>query len=345
MANDKNILSASEFSAVLDISTDGIISVDEEQHILMFNRGAEKIFGYSREEVIGNSLSMLIPDGSREAHSRHVKEFAQSEISSKLMGERSDVFGRKKDGSVFPAEVSISKAVSNQRVVSIAVIRDVSERRKKEEKIESSLREKELLLEEVHHRVKNNLQIISSLLNLQIDALGEGPGSEAIQDAQSRVKSIALIHESLYRSHDFAKIVFFEYLGELAQNLLLSTGMLHRVDVEVEPSNETLELDKAVPSGLIVNELITNSLKHAFPRDSKGLIQIRFKAQENNEFLLEVEDNGRGLPEDLDILQSKTLGIQLVTNLTAQLEGNIEFVDKNGGGLLVRIIFRNLRER
>lgn len=205
-------------------------------------------------------------------------------------------------------------------------LRDSIKRRQAEAQIKKSLREKEALLKEVHHRVKNNLQIISSLLNLQSNAIKDENILALFRDSQNRVRLMAMIHEKLYQSNNFGTIELADYLRDLSSHLLRS----YRIDrtnfcLEIDISRISLKIDTAVSCGLIINELITNSLKYAFPPDRDpcllGKINIAAKQTDSNHFSICYQDNGVGLPDDLDIENTKTLGLQLVTGLTEQLGG------------------------
>jgi two-component sensor histidine kinase/HAMP domain-containing protein len=209
--------------------------------------------------------------------------------------------------------------------------KEIQERRSVEDKIRESLAEKEVLLKEIHHRVKNNLQVITSLLNLQSRKIKDPTTLEMFRDSQGRVKSMALIHEKLYRSSDLSRINFADYADNLAKYLLTSFKMetcIVRVQNMAEPIY--LSVDTAVPCGLILNELISNCLKHAFTNRSEGQITIKFYHISQDEFVLQVSDNGVGIPGNIDYMNTTSLGMQLVNTLTSQLDGKIELLQDMG---------------
>jgi len=205
------------------------------------------------------------------------------------------------------------------------------DRKEAEERTSLSLQEKEVLLKEIHHRVKNNLQIISSLLNLQANYLTEKPYREMFRESQNRVKSMALIHEKLYQSKDFVSIDFCDYIKDLATNLFRSYKVdPQSINLEINVTDVHLEIDKAIPIGLIVNELITNSLKHAFPGRKEGRIVVNFRSGDNGRYVLQVGDDGIGIPDDFNFKETTSLGLQLVSTLADQIKGNIRLLGRPG---------------
>lgn len=222
------------------------------------------------------------------------------------------------------------------------MVRDVSERKKVEKQLRTSLEEKEALLKEIHHRVKNNLQMISSLLNLQSKFIKDKRAVAVLKDTQNRVKSISLIHERLYESKELKVVNFGLYVRNLMAHLFDSCrANSFGVSLELDVQNILLPLEKAIPCGLIVNELVSNSLKHAFPRESrKGfqqapstdgkVIRLEFYSGKANRITLRVRDNGIGFPENLDFRKTETFGLQLVTTLVGQLKGKVELDRRRG---------------
>lgn len=216
---------------------------------------------------------------------------------------------------------------------------EIARREHSEERIRCSLKEKEILLAEIHHRVKNNLQIISSLLALQADLVSDWAARDVLEDSRNRIRSIALIHEHIYRSRDLSRIDFHEYLRSLASNLLKNHSDTRiEISVDTDESPVYMGMDKALPCSLIINELVTNCMKHAFPPHAEGEIRIVFSSTEDDGFLLSVTDNGKGFPDNLDFRSTKSLGLQLVVNLAEiQLQGSIELL--TGEGTEFRILF------
>jgi PAS domain S-box-containing protein len=253
----------------------------------------------------------------------------------------------------------------------IGVAKNITERKEAEEQIKASLREKEVLLKEIHHRVKNNMQIVSSLLNLQSESVDDENTRQILKKSQNRVKSMALVHEKLYQTEDLSSIDFGEYTRSLTTRLLHSFGEETRgVQLVIDMDEVCLDVNKAIPCGLIINEIVTNSFKHAFTDsttdvdknklEGKGVIKVSMRKNADPEsrtsadvetlaqtagrssvsaeiapgqagiIELVVGDNGIGLPEGLDFRNTKTLGMELVITLVGQLEGSIEYVNKGG---------------
>ena len=203
-----------------------------------------------------------------------------------------------------------------------------------------SLEEKEVLLKEIHHRVKNNLQIITSLLSLQSGKISDEYLLNEFKDCESRVKSMALIHEKLYRSSDLSRIDIGAYVESLTKYLIHSFNIdLTRINLELVVDPIFLNVDKAVPCGLIINELVSNSLKYAFPGESKGTILIKLERKDDNQLSLIVSDNGIGMSNNFDIKNMNSLGLQLVETLTRQLGASLDI--QNNNGLVVKIVFND----
>jgi len=288
-----------------------------------------EVYGLKKEEVVGKKVTEVIPE---------IKNVEPDLIS--IYGEVA-LTGESRQLEFyfepFDRWYSVS-AYSPQKNYVATVSEDITERKKTEEQIQASLYEKEVLLKEVHHRVKNNLQFIASLLSMQARRIADPASLEVFVNSQSRVHSMALIHERLYKSDSLAEIDFEDYVRMLVKDLLASHVVQpEAIRVDVDMDRIPLKLDAAVPCGLIVNELVTNALKHAFPDGRRGTIRIGFN-QTNGVFVLAVRDDGAGLPEDAETRKTTSLGLRLVQILTEQLEGDIA-LQSDGRGTEAIITF------
>jgi len=202
--------------------------------------------------------------------------------------------------------------------------------------METSLREKEVLLKEVHHRVKNNLQLITSLLNLQADRLADVRLKDILKDNQTRIKSMALVHEELYQSEDLSWVNFGDYLRRLTFGLIQTYGKAGKaIEVQFDVEEDVrLGIDAAIPCGLLVNELLTNALAHAFAGRAGGKVTVRF-ARDETKCMLGVADDGIGLPESIDVHTTETLGLHLVSTLAEQLRGSLSVRRGDGTSFLL----------
>ncbi|WP_424357519.1 PAS domain S-box protein [Methanocella sp. MCL-LM] len=241
----------------------------------------------------------------------------------------------RRKGLFSPGIIALWERLADYLAVALAKLRT-------EDALRESLKEKEVLLKEVHHRVKNNLQIITSLLNLQMSKLQDADVVTALTESQSRIRSMALLHEKLYQSKDLSSIDFGEYVRGLISSAYRTYGANPgQISVEIQADDVRLGIDTAIPCGLIINELSTNAFKYAFPGDRQGRLTIRVSAEESGQVELIISDNGTGLPAGFDLDKVTTLGLQLVVSLVNQLEGEIEI--KNEGGVTYRITFREKR--
>jgi PAS domain S-box-containing protein len=277
--------------------------------------------GYTRDELIGNSARILYPsqDDYEFVGTEKYRQIQEQEVGTV------ETRWRRKDGvvrDVLLSSVPLDPSDWNLGVTFSAL--DITERKVAEEQQRSLLREKEILLAEVHHRVKNNMQVITSLLNLQAEDVPDDYTRILFEESRNRIHSMALVHEQLYRSKEYASISFEEYVNQLG-SMLFSMYQVNFDDVQfvVEAGEVNLELDKAIPCGLILNELMTNSLKYAFPDGRRGKLWINMKSNKEK-MILHIGDDGIGLPVDFDVHNTKTLGLQLVNLLVEHdLHGSI----------------------
>lgn len=217
-------------------------------------------------------------------------------------------------------------------------IRYAIERKRSEDQIKAALKEKEVLLKEIHHRVKNNLQVISSLLKLQSRSINDERTLEMFKESENRVRSMALIHEKLYRSRDLANIDFRGYTQDLVADLFQSYGAkAGKISLKKDIEDISLGVETAIPCGLIINELISNALRHAFPEGREGEIDITFRSSDEDKIELIISDNGIGIPTNFDIRNTKSLGLHLVNILAEdQLKGEIELDRTEGTKFLIK---------
>jgi PAS domain S-box-containing protein len=320
---------------VISMAADAIIAIDGDQRIAIFNRSAEEIFGWTREEVVGKPLDLLLPDPLRGRHRTEVASFAQEPTKARWVAKRNAVRGLRKNGEEFLAEVAVSKQQTDSGWQFTVILRDITARRRLEDEQARIHAERAVLLKEIHHRVKNNLQVISSLFYLQAQRTEQENVGRLLDESRGRLQSIALIHEKLYRSEHLASIDFGDYLRDLTANLTGAIGaQAPQVKVRVEVDEIFLDIDRAIPCALIVNELVSNSMKHAFPGGRHGEIRVAI-TRADSELEVEVSDTGIGFPADLDFQNVTTLGLQLVMSLTKQLRGAVELV--RGEGTTFRI--------
>ncbi|HWW60569.1 MAG TPA: histidine kinase dimerization/phosphoacceptor domain -containing protein, partial [Thermoanaerobaculia bacterium] len=281
-------------------------------------------------DLIGQQVEVLLPARLRGNHARARERYGAAP-HPRPMGSGLDLVARRQDGSEFPVEISLSPLHTDQGSLVMSIVRDITDRRRAEEQIQASLREKEALLREIHHRVKNNLQVTSSLLRLQAGAIGDSQAREVFIETQNRIRSMALVHEKLYQSTNLSGIDFAEYTRTLGDLLFKSFGVdPSRIALSVEGGGVLLSIDIAVPCGLIVNELLSNALKHAFPNQRKGIIRVTVAGDDDARRHFVVHDDGVGLPPELDVTATSTLGLQLVRGLIQQIDGKLDIERTDG---------------
>lgn len=291
--------------------------------------------GYDREELLKmNPLDIIVPD-ARDILFKNIQKLEKTGHS------KFDILNMTKNGEELPVEVSIHIFRLRGIPVALTISRDITDRKEAEMQMKKSLDEKETLLREIHHRVNNNLQVISSLLNLQAYAEEEEKSRNILLVTQSRITSMAMIHEKLYKSPDLTHINMKKYIETFTSDLFY----LYQVDRDVIHLNldvEEIELgiETAIPLGLVINEIIVNTLKHAFPNEQEGNIGISFKT-DGDYFILIIKDDGIGLAENITIKTAQTLGLQLVNNLITQLEAELEIIRNHGTAF--KIVFKELR--
>ncbi|MBI3877903.1 MAG: PAS domain S-box protein [Verrucomicrobia bacterium] len=315
-------------AAIVESSADAIISKDPDGIITSWNRSAERLFGYTTAEAVGQPISILIPP-QRQAEEAQLIERIEKDEPIKSY----ETVRRRKDGSLVDVSLTVSH-LKDARGVNIGVskiARDITERKLAEERIRASLREKDVMLQEIHHRVKNNLQVVSSLLNLQSINMKSPEALAALSESRARVQTMALVHEKLYQSRNLSELDFAEFARSLTANLLRAFGIgPDAVGLRVEMEHVLLDINRAIPCALILNELVSNAFKYAFPAGRRGEVWVRLERTPRDELRLVVGDNGVGLPKGFDPAQGQSLGLQLVQTLVRQLDGAMRVNSENG---------------
>ncbi len=327
-----------ELSHIYNTSPVGLCLLDTDLRYVRINEALAEINGSSVEAHIGKTLADIIPDLAPELAEvyRDVLETGEPVLGSEVHGVTPARPDEERDWlvSYYPVLDQDGSTIGLGTVV-----QDITQVKRAEERIRASLREKEVLLREIHHRVKNNLQLVTSLLRLQAARIEEKSQRDAFEDSQSRIRSMALIHEKLYRSEDLARIDFQGYAEDLVQDLFRTYGVTgSRVCLSMEVEDLQLGVSHAIPCGLILSEIVSNSLKYAFPNNNSGEIRISLCSVDGDLLELVVGDDGVGLPEDKDMETTESLGLRLVKILVEdQLGGEIEVNREKGTEYRIRM--------
>jgi PAS domain S-box-containing protein len=342
-------VSEEKYRTLFETMTQGVVFQAADGRIVDANPAAERILGLSLDQMRGRTSldprwRAIHEDGTDypgETHPAMVAVQTGSAVQNVMMG----VFNPKTEKYHWINVNAIPQyRLGEQTPFQVyAMFEDITKRKQAEEQVQASLREKEVLLKEIHHRVKNNLQIVSSLLNLQSQTVKDRSSLEVLRESQNRIRSMALIHEKLYRSKDLARVDFSEYVHDLSTFLFRSyQADSSAVSLRVNAARDVqLGIDTAIPCGLIVNELVSNALKHAFPGGRAGEVWVELARTGGNMLTLVVRDNGVGFPASEDYRHTQSLGLQLVNTLVDQLEGSLEL--DPGGGTTFKIMFAGPR--
>ncbi|KST64549.1 histidine kinase dimerization/phosphoacceptor domain -containing protein [Mastigocoleus testarum] len=324
------IVSEERYARAINAGKVGIWELNLENNQIYIDPNLKKILGYNEYEVsncFSDWLNLIHPEDL---------QLVNLELNSYLQGTKSKYEVqhrmRHKNGSYlwFLARGNLIQDHGYKPCYIAGSNTDISTNKQIEDKLKISLKEKDILLKEIHHRVKNNLQIISSLLRLQARKIQDTEVSNIFRDSQNRVHAMAMIHEKLYQSTEFAKIKICDYINNLASNLILSFRANELIKIKLEIEEIYLKIDTSIICSLIINELVSNSIKYAFPKyNNKNIIIIIFSALGNDKYLLKISDNGIGINQDY-LHQKQTIGLQLVWNLVEQIEGSISCEVKSG---------------
>lgn len=308
-------------------------------NIMDANEKSCYFYGYTKEELISKKITDINTLSKSEV-------FEEMERAGTEKREHFLFRHRLSNGEVRDVEVYSGPVYREGRKLLYSIIHDITDKKRMEKDIAHKLKEKELLLGEIHHRVKNNLAVVTSILRMQRQNITDKKHLELFKESENRVNSMALIHEKLYRSGDMGRIDFSEYIQSLSSSLFNTyrTAAPGKMDLKMDIGDIYLGIDMAVPCGLLINELITNVLKHAFPGGSSGELYIKMHKEKDGQIGLTVKDNGVGLPNDLDIRETESLGYQLIVGLSeSQLGGKMEL--RRGGGTEVIVRFREAEKK
>ncbi len=330
-------LAEAKYRNIFENAAEGIFQTSVEGRIISCNPATATILGYDSPD----DLIACVTDVEKQLY---VAPQRRGDLLDMLRTQGNvknfEVELYRKDGSRQWTQLSLHPTFDEQGEIIYlnGIMLDITERKRVEDLIRNSLHEKEILLKEIHHRVKNNLQMITSLLELQSYSVPDAQSRKFFRECQDRILSMALVHEKLYETKDLVSIDFGEYLGNLVNHLFETYTPNKRISLNIQAASLPMGIDEAIPCGLIVNELVTNSLKYAFPGSGSGELSVQLNIGEDDMIMLTVADNGVGLPPGLDYRNTDSLGLQLVTLLVKQRKGQIELND--GPGTVFTIKFR-----
>jgi len=336
-AEEELRLSEERHRAIYDQAYIGISRIAKMGRFLLVNQRLCDMLGYNADELYKKTFYEL---GVQEEVEESLVEWDQL-LSGKIKNFSREQTYVRKDGELLSANVTVSlvRDSNDSPNYFVAVFEDITERKEHERQLEESIKEKEVLLKEVHHRVKNNMQVISSILNLQSSYIDDETALSILRESQDRIKSMSFVHESLYQSKTLSEVNFSEYIKNIASNLFHSYGRPEGgISLQFELEEVFLNLDTSIPCGLIINEVVSNSLKYAFEGKEKGIIKIEFSKLSDGKLKLIIGDDGIGLPSNFDIENAETLGLQLVTTLVTQVSGVLEI--KTNKGTQFSIVFK-----
>lgn len=323
--------------AAVEQSSNTIVITDINGKIEYVNKKFTDLTGYSKDEALGGNPCIL---NSGETPAEIYKDMWTTILTGKVW--EGELKNKKKTGEHYWERIKITPVIDENDVITnfIAIKDDITKDKRVNEKLAQSLLEKEIMLKEIHHRVKNNLQIVISLLNLQSTSVDDVKLKNQLLISQNRVRSMAIIHQLLYRSQDLSNIDMEEYLLSISSQLLTTySDQRDAVNIKINSNEISFTIETAVPFGLLVNELITNSLKHGFPNGKKGSISVTLTRIDNDSFELDYYDDGIGIPLTVINGHVVSFGMHLIEMLVSQLEGNIQQVP-SAKGTNYKIVFR-----
>jgi len=318
-----------QLAAIINNTTDIVVSIDRNYNIVQFN---QLLFDMVKRRY-GKDIKegMPILETMEEENHKDILNIYERVFREEKSVVAVETFAVSESRKLY-FETNYNPIRQDGKTVGIAIFsRDISEKIASETDLRGALKEKEVLLKEVHHRVKNNLQVISSILNLQTSYVKDKETASILKECQNRIKTMAYIHESLYQTKDFLQINFSEYIINLVKNLFYSyDANQQKIKANFDVDTIFLNLDTSIPCGLIINELVSNAFKYAFTDRTEGFISVKVKKTENNKIKMQVSDNGKGMPANVDFKNTESLGLQLVNILSEQINATLTLNQTNG---------------
>lgn len=315
-----------------------MVMIDPENRVQKVNKSFEELFGYAEEELLGQDIDTIIVGDEKDQIVPRMpdKGFQEDKFFT-------DIIRYTKEGEQLNMLLgAIPVYLDGEAIAGFGIYVDITEQKKYEEQLQQSLEEKQVLLEEIHHRVKNNLAIISGMLQLQAFEAENEQVRNALNNGQLRIQSIGIVHELLYQSENFINISFEDYINKLIKTIRKTLSFDHQhIEVAVDTGDVLLDINQAIPSAILINELVTNAYKHAFDEMQSGIIEIKLRESEGTITII-IRDNGKGLPEGFSVEEHTSIGINLIDTLTKQLEGDLSY--KSERGTEFRVEFENKKQ-
>jgi PAS domain S-box-containing protein len=312
-----------KYRAVVDTAQDAIVTTDADGTLQWMNTAAERIFDFQPHEALGQDIGLLLSPEDCALWPRGHDVLAMDEAAIRPV----ELIGQRRDGTPLNLELSLARWWSEDRVFVTGILRDVTERRRARDALEQAVADKTVLLREINHRVKNSLQLVSGLLNLQMASIDDTSARSMLKDASDRIAAVSRVHYRLYQSDRFSTLDFAAFLEELCDDLAEASGV-SVCNLHLKADQLEINIDHAAPLGLIANELITNAIKH---RDiDPAIIRVSLEGDPDG-YTLAVSDQGPGLPSDFDPTKSRTLGMRIITALTRQIGGKLDIAPRSKG--------------
>lgn len=338
LLSTENTLRKSEkkYRALVETTGTGYLIVDDVGRVIDANPEYIRLAGYQTlSDILGKSVNEWTAQHDQKRNAQEIEKCLKKGFISGL-----EIDYVHSDGEIIPVEINAKVVETEDGLHILSLCRNIIIRKQEEKQLARSLEEKELLLREIYHRTKNNMYVISSMLRLQSRSISDAKILTIFQETENRIRAMSLVHEKLYQSQDLSNLDLGEYLGDMVKSLVDNMMIGERIKVDVDVMPVPISIDHAVPFGLVVNEIVTNSLKHAFPDDRAGIISIKLQIDEKSrEIELLVRDNGIGIPDGFDFRKSSSFGLQTAVNLVEkQLNGTYEIKHNNGTEFFIRFI-------